>query len=169
MDNPVIQTTLFSRHWTKTKQTKNTPYKNIYQRDITKNIANIGYVFQSYWIVITGKWSIYNLICFLLVTTCPRYKSHFTRFVTRVTRRVPLVEQELPTLPEHLSLSPVFSVARYLVFCVVFCRSLLVIFLLSLFCLYSFDLRILITSSNSEKPGRGVSYLYRPNQLLNAP
>jgi hypothetical protein len=29
-----------------------------------------------------------------------------TWFVTRWTRRVPLVEQELPTLPEHLSLPP---------------------------------------------------------------
>jgi len=30
----------------------------------------------------------------------------------RLTRRVPLVEQELPTLPEHLSSSPVFSGVR---------------------------------------------------------
>ena len=47
-------------------------------------------------------------------------------FVTRVTRRVSLVEQELPTIPDHLSLPQVFSgvdVARALVFCVVFCRS----------------------------------------------
>jgi hypothetical protein len=29
-----------------------------------------------------------------------------TGFVTRVTRRVPLVEQELLTLPEHLSSPP---------------------------------------------------------------
>ena len=35
-----------------------------------------------------------------------------TGFVTRLTRRVPLEEQELPTLPEHLSSSPVFSVVR---------------------------------------------------------
>jgi hypothetical protein len=44
-----------------------------------------------------------------------------------------LVEQELLTLPEHLSSPPVFSgvrVARYLVFSVVFCRLLLVHFLL---------------------------------------
>jgi hypothetical protein len=47
-------------------------------------------------------------------------------FVTRVTRRVSLVEQELPTLPDHLSLPQGFSgvdVARSLVFCVMFCRS----------------------------------------------
>jgi hypothetical protein len=35
-----------------------------------------------------------------------------TGFVTRLTRRVPLVEQELPTLPEHMSSPPVFSGAR---------------------------------------------------------
>ena len=29
-------------------------------------------------------------------------------FVPRLTRRVPLVEQELPTIPEHLSTLPVF-------------------------------------------------------------
>ena len=44
-------------------------------------------------------------------------------FVTRLTRRVPLVEQELLTLPEHLSSTPVFSgvrVTRSLVLCVCF-------------------------------------------------
>ena len=34
------------------------------------------------------------------------------RFVTRLTRRVPLVEQKLLTLPEHLSSPPVFSGVR---------------------------------------------------------
>jgi hypothetical protein len=41
-----------------------------------------------------------------------------------------LVEQKLPTLPEHLSSSSVFNgvhVARSLVFCVVLCRSLFVL------------------------------------------
>ena len=45
-------------------------------------------------------------------------------FVTRLTRRrVPLMEQELPNLPEHLSSSPVLSgvrVIRSLVLCVCF-------------------------------------------------
>ena len=53
-----------------------------------------------------------------------------TRFVTRVTRRVALVEQELPILPEHLSSPSLFSgihVAWSLVFCVMFCRSLVVL------------------------------------------
>jgi hypothetical protein len=42
---------------------------------------------------------------------------------TKLTRRVPLVEQELPTLQEHTSSPPVFSgvrVTRSLVLCVCF-------------------------------------------------
>jgi hypothetical protein len=35
-----------------------------------------------------------------------------TGFVTRLTRQMPLVEQELPTLPEHLSSPPIFSGVR---------------------------------------------------------
>jgi hypothetical protein len=52
-----------------------------------------------------------------------------TGFVTRLTQRV----QELLILPEHLSSPPVFRgarVARSLIFCVMFCRSLFVLFLL---------------------------------------
>ena len=59
----------------------------------------------------------------------------YHRFVTRVTRRVPLVEQELIPLPEHLSSPPFFSgvrASRSLVFCVGLCRLLFV--LLSFFC-----------------------------------
>jgi hypothetical protein len=71
---------------------------------------------------------------------------------------VPLVEQELLTLLEHLSSLPVFNggrVTRSLGFCVVFCRSLFVLlsfFFWSLCCLSYLDIRILITplvSSNS--------------------
>ena len=59
-----------------------------------------------------------------------------TGFVTRLTRQVPLVKQELPNLPEHLSSPPVFSgvrVTRSLVLYVCFvdrCFS---------FCTFSFD------------------------------
>ena len=45
------------------------------------------------------------------------------RFITRLTRRVPLAEQELITLPEHMSSPPVFSGVRVtwsLVLCVRF-------------------------------------------------
>ena len=58
-----------------------------------------------------------------------------TRFVTRLTRQVPLVEQELLTLPENLTYSPIFSGVRVtlsLSFMCKFCRSLFV--LLSFFC-----------------------------------
>ena len=47
----------------------------------------------------------------------------YHRVLTRLARRVLLVEQELPTLPEHLSSSPVFSgvrVTQSLVLCVCF-------------------------------------------------
>jgi hypothetical protein len=77
-----------------------------------------------------------------------------TGFVTRLTRLVPLVEQELPTLPEHLSSPPVFSGARgtrFLVLCVCFLDRCLHFFFWPLCCLF-FDIRILITplvSSNS--------------------
>ena len=46
-----------------------------------------------------------------------------TEFITRLTWRVPLVEQEQHTLPEHLSSPPVFSgvgVTRSLVLCLYF-------------------------------------------------
>ena len=59
----------------------------------------------------------------------------YYRLVSRLARRMPLVEQKLFTLPEHLSLSPVFNgvrVTRSLVLCVCFVdRSLS-------FCTFSF-------------------------------
>ena len=73
-----------------------------------------------------------------LVLNIPRSFPHswlIIEFETRVTRREPLVEQELLTIPEHMSSPSVFSgvcVARSLVFCVVFCRLLFVLFSLSL-------------------------------------
>jgi hypothetical protein len=88
------------------------------------------------------------------------YKAAQIRLAFQRTRRLPLLEQELISLPEHVGSPPVFSgvrVARSLVFCVVFCRSLFII--LSLFswsfCCLFFDLRILIiplVSSNYSYP-----------------
>jgi hypothetical protein len=81
-----------------------------------------------------------------------------TGFVTRLTLRVPLVEQELPTLTENLSSPSVFSgvrVTRSLVLCVRFVDRYLSFWsfiLWPLCCLSFFDLRILIiplVSSNS--------------------
>jgi ABC-type amino acid transport system permease subunit len=58
-------------------------------------------------------------ILFVMRINHHRALSLFMRFVTSVTRRVPLVEQSLLTLPEHLSSPPVCSgvrVVRSLVF-----------------------------------------------------
>jgi hypothetical protein len=58
-------------------------------------------------------------------------KKIYRNFIqTWTTRRVPLVEQELPTRPGHLSSQPDFNgvrVARSLVLCVELCRSLFVL------------------------------------------
>ena len=64
-----------------------------------------------------------------------------------VTRRVPLVEQELLTLPEHLSSPPFFSgvrVTRSLVLYVWFVDRCLSFFFWPLCCLFFFDIWILI-------------------------
>ena len=83
---------------------------------------------------------------------------HLQTLLTRLTRRVPLVEKEPLTLPEHLRSSPVLSgvrVTRSLVVCVCFvdhCLSFLSFFFWPLCCLFFFYLRILISplaSSNS--------------------
>jgi hypothetical protein len=55
----------------------------------------------------------YDLIYVPLVVNISRSFPHsrlITGFVTRLTRRVPPVEQELLTLPEHLSSPPILSV-----------------------------------------------------------
>ena len=63
------------------------------------------------------------------------------------------VEQELPTLPEHLSSPSVFSgvrVTRSLVLCVMFCRSLFVLLAILLSVLLRFtDSNYPLVSSNS--------------------
>ena len=106
------------------------------------------------WLTVTEymchKWGQICSICRKIFPSFP-HSWLTTGFVIRVTRRVTLVDRELLTLPEHMSSPPVFSrvrVARSLVFCVVFCRSLFVllsVFFWPLCCLSSYDLRILIT------------------------
>jgi hypothetical protein len=67
-----------------------------------------------------------------------------TGFVTRLTRRVPLVEQELVILPEHLSSPPLFSwvcVTRSLVLYVCFVDRCLS------FCTFYFGHCVLCSSS----------------------
>jgi hypothetical protein len=66
-----------------------------------------------------------------------------------VIQRVSLVEQKLLSLPGHLGSPPVFSGARSLVFCVVFCRSLFV----SLSCFHlTIVLYVLLRLTNSDYP-----------------
>jgi hypothetical protein len=68
-----------------------------------------------------------------------------TGSVTRLTRRVLLVEQELPTFPKHLSLPPVLRgirVTRYLVLYVCFVDRCLS------FCPFSFGHCVVCPSSN---------------------
>ena len=71
------------------------------------------------------------------------------QFATRLTRRVSLVEPELPTLSEHLGLPQVFDPCYSIFsFICMFCRSLFVLFyyfIRPLCCLILFDIRILIT------------------------
>ena len=67
-----------------------------------------------------------------------------TGFVTRLTRRMSLVEQELPTLPEHLRSPPVFigvRVTRSLVLYVCFVNRCLC------FCTFSFGHCFVCSSS----------------------
>jgi hypothetical protein len=108
-----------------------------------------------------------------LVVNTSRFFPHsrlITGFVTRLTRRVPLVEQELLTLPEHLSSPPVrvtrslfvyvCFVDRCLTFCIfsfghcVVCSSSIYGFWLRLWYLQTF----LITISKSEKNRHYVPY-----------
>jgi len=66
-----------------------------------------------------------------------------TGFVTRLTLRVPLLEQELFTLPEHINSPPVFSVVRVIRSLVLFCfvdRCLS-------FCTFSFGQCVVCSSS----------------------
>ena len=93
--------------------------------------------------VATMTWlTITEYLCHKWPRICSTCRRHFlvlsllwliTGIVTGVTRSVSLVEQELLTLPESLNSPPVFSgvsVARS--FCVAFCRSLFVLFLLTI-------------------------------------
>jgi hypothetical protein len=83
----------------------------------------------------------------LLVVNTSRSFPHswlITEFVARLTRRVPLVEQELLTLPEHMSSPPVFSgvrVTRSLVLYVCFVDRCLS------FCTFSFGHCVVCSSS----------------------
>jgi hypothetical protein len=83
---------------------------------------------------------------FLVVTKDQNFPHSWliTGFVTRLIRRVPLVEQKLLTLPEHMSSPPVFSGVfgtRSLVLCVCFVDRCLS------FCTFSFGHCVVCSSS----------------------
>ena len=91
--------------------------------------------------------TVMEYLCHKLPRICSTCRKHFPvlssfmtyyRFLTTLTQRVSLVEQELFTLPEHLSSPPVFSgvrVSRSLVWYVCFidrCFCPFVLFLLAI-------------------------------------
>ena len=80
----------------------------------------------------------------------PKYQN----LETTLTRRVPIVKEELFTLPEHPSSPAVFSgvCATRSSFMCMFCRSLFVLlyFFFCPLCCLSFDVRILISSISSK-------------------
>ena len=85
-----------------------------------------------------------------------------TGFATRLTRLVPLVEQELLTLPEHLSSPPVFSgvrVTRSLVLYVCFVDRCLSFW--PLCCLFYFDMQFLIAPLVSSNSSYSKMHLFR--------
>ena len=89
--------------------------------------------------------------------------SLFLDWTYLLTRRVSLVEQELPTIPEHLSSLPVFSgvrVTRFLVICVMCCRSLFVLFPLATV----FSVFLPITASDNHF---GIFKLFLMNVYIN--
>ena len=100
-------------------------------------------------------------LCYKWSRICSIYRSYnpafphswfISGFVTSVTWRLALVEQELYSFSEHLSSTSVFSgirVAESLVFSVVFYRPLFVclsVFVWPLYRLSFFDLRLLTTT-----------------------
>ena len=87
------------------------------------------------WIICVTNDHIYVLFVVITFWVFP-HSWIITWFVKRVTQQVSHVEQELHTLPGHMSsLHADFSeldVARSLMFCVVFCRLLPVLLLLAI-------------------------------------
>jgi len=81
------------------------------------------------WLTVTEylchKWPLVPLV----VSTWRSFPHSWliTGFVTRITRRVPLVGQELLIRSEHMSSPPVFGGVGSVDFCVVLCRSLFVL------------------------------------------
>ena len=110
--------------------------------------GRVGSLHRSCMYVLVDSWYTYSQ----LRSRKTQYKSttHDTS-INQNRSTTSTARKELPTLPEHLSsprfffMGPCFSI---LIFRVVLCRSLLVLFslfLVPLCCLYLYDLRIVIT------------------------
>jgi len=86
---------------------------------VTENLCHTDHIYVP--LVVNNNQSLFN-------------SSLITGFVSRVTRRVSLLENELLTIPDHLGLPPVLigvRGARSMVICVLFCRTFFVLFVLS--------------------------------------
>ena len=113
---------------------------------LTRRLLNQGLLFVKFksllrcFTVATVTWLIATEYlchkCSWICSVCRNFnpvRSSFTtsrRFLARAYKQVPLVEQELLTLSEHMSSSQVFSgvhVAQSLALCEVFCRCLFVL------------------------------------------
>jgi hypothetical protein len=115
---------------------------------------NISYDFkQIVWSGTTFHKLMHELVLILTYTGVNHY-FHIRLYSWRLTvaRWVSHVEQELLTFLEHLSSSPVFSgvrVARSLTFCIMFCRSLIPLFVLFLLAIV---LSVLLRLAPSDYP-----------------
>ena len=111
------------------EKNRTVPTKTYYRSD-TSEMYGIVLIVEMSWYVKTSRSFPHSWL--------------ITGFVTRLTRRMSLVEQELLTLLEHLSSSPVFSgvrVTRSLVLCVCFVDHCLS------FCTFSFGHCVFCSSS----------------------
>jgi hypothetical protein len=99
---------------------------------ISYHLRDIYSICRSCWNVVTYKWKVHNRKIEIITMTWNSCVTNYhgyvplvanisrsfphsrliSGFVTRLTQQVPLVEQELFTLPEHLSSPPVFSEVR---------------------------------------------------------
>ena len=88
--------------------------------------------------VLRGSHALFVLFVFIYSYKCSKqfpYQMMFVSCGLTVTRHVPLVEQKLPIPPEHLN-SPQalvgFMLLNISALCIVFCRSLFVLFVIVL-------------------------------------
>ena len=119
------QTTLGTRHRRRTKKNRTQNFSLFHDSWLSWR-----HHFESVTLATMTWLTAMEYLCHKWPRICSTYHKHFLfsfmtydGFVTRLPRRVPLVEQELLTLPEHLSSATVlsgFRVTRSLILCVCF-------------------------------------------------